>query len=101
MTHNPQRYEVYIEEMLGQPRVNPMAAQWIWHRIDAAGLVTVHGSHHASLEACFASARKHREAFGDAPITINLRKGMAGDVPKLIILAADDRDITIISEPLH
>lgn len=87
--------------MRGQSRLNRMAAQWIWRKLNAAGLVMVHGSHHASLEACFAAARKHRDIFGDAPITINLRKGEVGDAPKLIVLAAAERGISITSKPLR
>ena len=101
MKNSQQRYEVYIERPTGPARFDLLAAQWIWYKLNAAGIVTVHGSHHASLEACFASARRHRETFGDAPITINLHRGEMGDIPKLLVLAGDERDITITSEPLH
>jgi hypothetical protein len=36
--------------------------------------VLVHGSSHGSLEACFASVRRHAGRFGEAPIKINLRE---------------------------
>lgn len=99
MKHSQAKYEVYIEQPANQAHAGSIAAQWIWHKVDSAGAVLVHGSHHGSLEACFASARKHRETFGDAPITINLRKGAVGDAPKVIAIAVAERDVTITSQP--
>nr|WP_299911184.1 hypothetical protein [Sphingomonas bacterium] len=60
-----------------------------------AGLVTVCGSHHYSLEACFAAVRKHRKAFGDAPITINLHEGGSCEEPQIAGLPVIDLAATI------
>ena len=82
MPESAQRYEVYsdrpaLDESGAPSPRKALALQWIWRRLNEAGAVMVHGSHHGSLEACFAAARKHREAFGDAPIAISLNPDMA------------------------
>lgn len=77
-----QRYEVYsdrsgLDQAGCQPARGGTAVHWIWRRLNEAGAVIVHGSHHGSLEACFAAVRKHREAFGDAPIAIQLKSDIS------------------------
>ncbi|MFA6117180.1 MAG: hypothetical protein WC729_24495 [Sphingomonas sp.] len=91
---------MYIEHMPNSGFGSVMT-HWIWRKLNDAGRVTVHGSHHGSLEACFASARKHRDAFGNAPIIINLHKGDASDAPAPIVLPDAQHDISIASKPLH
>src|SRR3954470_12608901 len=86
MTDNQNRYEVYIEKAADMVRFNSASAKWSWCKMNRFGLVTVRGSRHSSLEACFAAVRKHRSTFGDAPIAINLRRGDAGAIPAAAIL---------------
>ena len=94
------KYEMYIEQIPNHGFGSVMT-HWIWRKLNDAGRVTVHGSHHGSLEACFASARKHRDAFGDAPITINVRMGDTSDAPMLILLPDAEHDISTARKPLH
>ena len=94
------KYEMYIEQIPNHGFGSVMT-HWIWRKLNDAGRVTVHGSHHGSLEACFASARKHRDAFGEAPIIINLRKGDTSDAPMLILLPDAEHDISTARKPLH
>ena len=100
-----QRYEVYIDHVADKVRVGSVATHWTWRKLNAAGLVSVQGTRHGSLEACFASVRKHRERFGNAPITINLLKGNMADDPKVagkvVGLAAAGRDTSVTNRPLH
>jgi len=65
------------------------------------GCVIVHGPHHGSLEACFASVRKHRQAFGEGPISINLRHGQVADAPKIVALAVTERHVSITSRHIQ
>jgi len=94
------KYEMYVEHVPNRG-LGSVMTHWIWRRLNDAGRVTVHGSHHGSLEACFASVRKHRDAFGDAPIVINLHKGDAGDAPALIVLPDAEQGGSVAKKPLH
>jgi hypothetical protein len=51
----------------------------------------VHGSSHASLEACFASVRRHAALFGAAPVKINLREPVQPAAPAAAQLPAAQR----------
>ena len=51
----------------------------------------VHGTNHPSLEACFASVRKHRIEFGDVPIMIDLNGADLPDAPFAIDFTETDR----------
>jgi hypothetical protein len=94
MENSQQRYEVYIEHSAEAAGFDPTAAKWSWCKLSPAGLVLVRGSHHYSLEACFAAVRKHRTMFGDAPITINLRPNGQRDPPPSLIVPVIDRHET-------
>jgi hypothetical protein len=94
------KYEIYIENVTNHA-LHSVMMHWIWRKLNGAGLVTVHGSHHGSLEACFASVRKHRDAFGDAPISINLHHGQVKDAPKIVAVAVAGRDVSITSRWVH
>ena len=87
------KYEVYIEHA-AKRAVGSVMTVWIWRKVNETGVVIEQGSHHGSLEACFASVRRHREAFGDAPITINLRPENAADAPKVIPSASSASGIS-------
>jgi hypothetical protein len=93
------RYEIYIENVANHARKS-VTMHWVWRKLDG-GFVTVHGSHHGSLEACFASVRKHRDAFGDAPISINLHHGQVKDAPRIVAVAVAARDVSISSLQMH
>lgn len=94
------KYEIYIESVANHSLKSVMM-HWVWRKMNGVGLVTVHGSHHGSLEACFASVRKHRDAFGDGPISINLHHGQVADAPKIVALAVAERDVSITSRQIH
>lgn len=94
-----EKYEIYIENVADHV-LHSVMTHWIWRKLNNVGLVTVHGSHHGSLEACFASVRKHRDAFGNAPISINLHQGHVRNAPRLAALAVVGRDIPIGSRPI-
>lgn len=94
------KYEIYIENVANHV-LHSVMMHWIWRKLNGVGLVTVHGSHHGSLEACFASVRKHRDAFGDAPISINLHHAEAADASRIVALAVAERDIAITSRRIH
>jgi len=49
--------------------------------LNVAGRVLVAGSSHGSIEACFASVRRHAAQFGAAPVKINLREPVQPAVP--------------------
>lgn len=93
------KYEIYIENVANHA-LHSVMTHWIWRKLNGAGLVTVHGSHHGSLEACFASVRKHRDRFGDAPISINLRHGDVKDAPRIVAVAVAGRDVSITSRQI-
>jgi len=93
------KYEVYIEHRTNHS-IESFMTHWTWQKLSGDGLVTVRGSRHSSLEACFAAVRKHRDASGDAPIRINLCKGQVNDAPKIVALAAIEPDISILSRAL-
>ena len=93
------KYEVYIEHRDIHSDESLMT-HWTWHKLSDEGLVTVRGSRHSSLEACFASVRKHRDASGNAPIRINLCKGQVSDAPKIVALAGTEPNIPIPSQAL-
>ncbi|MDB5673364.1 MAG: hypothetical protein JWM65_346 [Sphingomonas bacterium] len=61
-----------------------------------AGRVLVDGSSHASLEACFASVRRHAARFGAAPVKINLREPVPPVSPAVPELAVAQRSGRII-----
>jgi hypothetical protein len=73
MTHNAQKYEVYVESVTGLVNDGLMLTNWSWRRMDKSGSILVHGSIHGSLESCFASVRRHSARFGEAPVKINLQ----------------------------
>lgn len=74
MTEAAQKYEVFIESVDGSADLEVPLANWSWHRLDEAGAILVRGSLHGSLEACFASVRRHIVKFGQAPVKINLHE---------------------------
>jgi hypothetical protein len=74
MIDHPQKYEVFVESVAGCNSGGPVSTNWSWRRMDLAGSVLVHGSVHGSLEACFASVRRHSATFGVVPIRVNLRE---------------------------
>src|SRR5258706_14868996 len=74
MPDNSQRYELFIKSMAGIMNGNLTDIRWSWSRLSQSGSILVRGGDHGSLEACFASARRHRAQFDHAPIRINLHK---------------------------
>jgi hypothetical protein len=74
MTEVAQKYEVFIESVDGSADHQAPLANWSWHRLDEAGAILVRGTLHGSLEACFASVRRHIVKFGQAPVKINLHE---------------------------
>ncbi len=95
MNYCDQHYVVFMEtgDKLGGWRRTEII--WSWSRLNHHGLVIVHGTRHPSLEACFASVRKHRIEFGDVPIMIDLKGANLPDAPFVIDFAAMDRDPAI------
>jgi hypothetical protein len=73
MTDDLERYEVFIKSVAGFINIDLTSTIWSWRRSDAAGRTLVTGGSHPSLEASFASIRRHAARFGEAPIKINLR----------------------------
>ena len=59
--------------------------------MNVAGRVLVAGSSHGSIEACFASVRRHAAQFGAAPVKINLREPVQPAVPATPQLAVAQR----------
>ena len=74
MTDHSERYEVFIKSIAGFINKDLTCTIWGWRRLNMAGRVLVSGSSHASLEACFASVRRHAARFGAAPVKINLHE---------------------------
>ncbi|MDB5673841.1 MAG: hypothetical protein JWM65_823 [Sphingomonas bacterium] len=74
MTEGTQKYEVFIDSVDGSPDHEALRTNWCWHRLDAGGEILVRGSLHGSLEACFASVKRHIVKFGQAPVKINLHE---------------------------
>jgi hypothetical protein len=72
MTEDAQKYEVFIESVDGSADHEAPLTKWSWHRLDKGGEIVVRGNLHGSLEACFASVRRHISTFGQAPVKINL-----------------------------
>jgi hypothetical protein len=74
MTEDAQKYEVFIDSVdRSSDHAAPLTI-WRWHRLGKAGEVVVRGNVHGSLEACFASVRRHISKFGQAPVKINLHE---------------------------
>jgi hypothetical protein len=73
MTEGAQ-YEVFIESVSGSSDRDAPLTKWSWHRLDAGGQVLVRGNLHHSLEACFASVKRHIVQFGQAPVKVNLQE---------------------------
>lgn len=74
MAESAQKYEVFIESVDGSTDHEVPLANWSWHRLDARGKVVVRGPLHRSLEACFASVKRHSIKFGQLPVKINLHE---------------------------
>ncbi|MDB5711757.1 MAG: hypothetical protein JWL96_3827 [Sphingomonas bacterium] len=81
MTDHTERYEVFIKSIAGFINKDLTSTIWSWRRLNAAGRVLVDGSSHASLEACFATVRRHSARFGAAPVKINLREPLQPAAP--------------------
>ncbi|MES2043142.1 MAG: hypothetical protein V4475_04655 [Pseudomonadota bacterium] len=73
MTEGAQ-YEVFIESVGGSPDHEATLTNWSWRRLGAGGEVLVRGNLHHSLEACFASVKRHIVQFGQAPVKVNLQE---------------------------
>ena len=74
MTEVAEKYEVFIESVGGSADHEATLTNWSWRRLDAGGRVLVRGNLHHSLEACFASVKRHILHFGQAPVKVNLQE---------------------------
>ncbi len=74
MADGAQKYEVFIESVGGSPDSETTLTNWSWRRLGAGGEVLVRGNLHHSLEACFASVKRHIVQFGQAPVKVNLQE---------------------------
>jgi hypothetical protein len=74
MSEDAQKYEVFIESVEGCTDNETTQTNWSWRRLNEVGEILVRGSLHGSLEACFASVKRHSVTFGQAPVKINLHE---------------------------
>lgn len=74
MSLHGSRYEIHVDLVPSMDGSPEPSSNWSWCKLDESGAIVVHGTNHRSLQACFAAARAHRAAHGDAPIRINLRE---------------------------
>lgn len=86
------RYEIFLKILGHAVRASLRSPLWSWRRIDEAGRVSVHGTHHGSLRASFTAARRHAARFGPAPARVTLRPVCLPDSPAVLDLSQDDRD---------
>jgi hypothetical protein len=104
MSDNHHRYEIFVKSIIRQMNLSLTTATWSWSRLSESGSILVHGGDHGSLEACFASARRHRTQFGPAPISINLQKShvaVAPSAPETLAVKDDALITNLAAEYAH
>ena len=74
MADDASRYEIFIKSVARFTGSDPALALWSWRRLNAYGRIIADGGGHPSLEASFASVKRHAALFGEAPVKINLRE---------------------------
>jgi hypothetical protein len=74
MSDDTGRYEIFIKAVAGFVDSDLTSTVWSWRRLNADGRTIADGGAHPSLEASFASVRRHAALFGAAPVKINLRE---------------------------
>ena len=74
MTDDLERYEIFIKSVAGFVNRDLTSTIWSWRRLNAGGRILTSGGSLPSLEASFASVRRHAARFGEAPVKINLRE---------------------------
>jgi hypothetical protein len=99
--NNHHKYEVFLKTPTGSRGKYSQSSSWTWCKYSQNGFVLARGGSHGSLEACFASVRKHRDEFGGAPITINLNGADIGDAPSVVDLSAQEREVRITNVQLE
>ena len=74
MENDLERYEIFIKSIAGSINKDLTSTIWSWRRVNAGGRTLTSGGSLPSLEASFASVKRHAARFGPAPIKINLRE---------------------------
>lgn len=69
-------YHIFVMRMERRADGGPRAL-WSWQRLDSADLAIARGGEYPSLQSCFAAARSHAGANGEAPLRVNLNPSQA------------------------
>jgi hypothetical protein len=72
MSDDADRYEIFIKAVAGYIDCDLTSTVWSWRRLNVGGRVIADGGGHPSLEASFASVKRHAALLGEAPVKINL-----------------------------
>lgn len=94
----PMAETAQYEVILVPSEISVTSSDWTWRRLERDGSISAWGMRHDTMKACFAEVRWHKEAFGDAAITVNLLGEGARAAPSSAAMA--ERAISIPSVTL-